>query len=81
MRVEGFDSSANAWRVTFEADGRPLVGLVPEALVAGGTERPGHHDVYAWLDRHARQIHSALITKARGGEPRAPYDRLSLGED
>ena len=74
-----------AYRVSFEAGGRVIRGLVPEALVAetlGQTGRPEHFDVYTWISNHKPKIESALL-KMSQGDTRVgkPYDLLSLEKE
>ena len=85
MQVHGIDMQKGAYRVSFEAEGRVIRGLVPEALVAetlGQTGRPEHFDVYTWISNHKPKIESALL-KMSQGDTRVgkPYDLLSLEKE
>jgi hypothetical protein len=60
------------------------VGLVPEALIAEDarlTGGHGHRTAYDWLAAHAREIEDTLRTRAAGGRPKAPFDRIVLEEE
>jgi hypothetical protein len=84
MEVLGRDSAREAIRVAVSDPGRRIVALVPEALIAEGarlTGGHGHRTAYDWLAAHAREIEDTLRTRAAGGCPRAPYDRIVLQED
>ena len=79
--------SAGAYRVSFEAGGRRIRGLVPEALVAetlglAGAARPEHFDVYSWIAAHRTNIETALLKMSQGdSRVKKPYDLLSLEEE
>jgi hypothetical protein len=84
MEVLGRDSAREAIRVAVSDPGRRIVALVPEALISEGarlTGGHGHRTAYDWLAAHAREIEDTLRTRAAGGCPRAPYDRIVLQED
>ena len=85
MEVHGIDMHKGAYRVSFEAEGRVIRGLVPEALVAatlGQSGRPDHFDVYTWFASHPPRIESALLKMSRGDKKVArPYNLLSLEEE
>ncbi len=85
MQVDGIDMSMEAYRVSFDAGGRTVRGLVPEGLVMEMLSigrRPGHEEVYRWLARNSAAIEAALLQKSRGTGPvKAPFDRLSLAEE
>ena len=85
MEVHGIDMALGAYRVSFEAEGRVIRGLVPEALVAetlGQTGRPEHFDVYTWISNHKPKIESALLKMSQGDKKVAkPYDLLSLEKE
>ncbi|WP_172295795.1 hypothetical protein [Pseudoruegeria sp. HB172150] len=75
-----------AYRVSFQAKGRTIRGLVPETLVTEwllkSGPRPEHEDVYKWIALHRSQIEKALTKLSRGDTRiRAPFDRLSLVEE
>ena len=74
-----------AYRVSFEAGGRVIRGLVPETLVAetlGQTGRPEHFDVYTWIATHKSRIESALLKMSQGDKKVAkPFDLLSLEKE
>ena len=83
MEVLGRDAARGAYRVATDGDGR-LVGFVPDALIAEGvrlTGGHGHQTAYDWLARHARKIEDTLRTRAAGGRPRPPFDRIVLEEE
>ncbi|MXQ07625.1 hypothetical protein GQ651_07180 [Alphaproteobacteria bacterium GH1-50] len=79
--------SKGAYRVSFEAGGRRIRGLVPEALVAEtlglpNATRPEHFDVYSWIAHHRKNIESALVKMSQGdNRVKKPYDLLSLEEE
>ena len=85
MEVHGIDMQKGAYRISFEAGGRVIRGLVPEALVAatlGQTGRPEHFDVYTWIASHQPRIESALLKMSQGDKKVAkPFDLLSLEEE
>ena len=85
MEVHGIDMQREAYRVSFESEGRKIRGLVPEALVAetlGQTGRPAHFDVYTWIASHRPKIETALLKMSQGdSRVPAPYDLLSLEEE
>jgi hypothetical protein len=84
MEVLGRDSAREAIRVAVSRSGGRIVGLVPEALIASGvplTGGHGHRTAYDWLAAHAREIEDTLRTRAAGGCPRAPFDRIVLEEE
>jgi hypothetical protein len=83
MEVLGRDAAREGYRVATGGDGR-LVGLVPETLIAEGvrlTGGHGHRTAYDWLARHAREIEDTLRTRAAGGRPKPPFDRIVLEEE
>ena len=83
MEVLGRDAAREAYRVATGEAGR-LVGLVPDGLIAEGvrlTGGHGHRTAYDWLAAHAREIEDTLRTRADGGQPRAPFDRIVLEEE
>ncbi|SFP08745.1 hypothetical protein [Tranquillimonas alkanivorans] len=84
MRVLGRDTAQDAYRVRFESDGKAIVGLVPEALVAEeirAAGNPSHEDAYSWIGRNSAAIEKALTQMSRGAPVRRPFDRLRLVED
>jgi hypothetical protein len=83
MEVLGRDAAREGYRVATLGDAR-IVGLVPEALIAQGralTGGHGHRTAYDWLAAHAREIEDTLRTRAAGGCPKAPFDRIVLEEE
>jgi hypothetical protein len=83
MEVLGRDAVREGYRVA-TLGGARLVGLVPEALIAHSTRLTGgdgHRTAYDWLAAHAREIEDTLRTRAAGGRPRAPFDRIVLEEE
>ena len=75
------DRSQEAYRVCL-ADGTR--GLVPENLVAemmGLERRPGHGEVYRWLERYKGDVEAALENLKTGKGIRPPFDRIALAED
>ena len=79
MRVEGIDMTAGAYRVAIDADGRTVRGLVPEALLGGtGEARPSHQTAHEALARHVAAIERAMKTLSDGGQPKPPYDAVTL---
>ena len=83
MEVLGRDAVREGYRVALDGDGR-LVGLVPEALIAAGgrlTGGHGHRTAYDWLSAHVRDIEDTLRTRAAGGRPKPPFDRIVLEEE
>ena len=84
MEVLGRDSAREAIRVAVSDPGFRIVALVPESLIAEGarlTGGHGHRTAYDWLAAHAREIEDTLRTRAAGGRPRAPFDRIVLEEE
>jgi hypothetical protein len=84
MEVLGRDSAREAIRVAVGNPGDRIVALVPEALIAQGvrlTGGHGHRTAYDWLAAHAQEIEDTLRTRAAGGRPRAPFDRIVLEEE
>jgi hypothetical protein len=83
IRVEGRDVGLDAYRVSVEAGGRRLAGLVPEALLGASMDaRLSHQFAHEALAARARPIRAALLALAQGRTPRAPYDAIRLrGED
>jgi hypothetical protein len=80
IEVLGRDAAREGYRV---ATGGRIV-LVPDALVAEGvrlTGGHGHRTAYDWLAAHAREIEDTLRTRASGGQPKPPYDRIVLEEE
>jgi hypothetical protein len=84
MDVLGRDSAREAIRVAIGSPGGRIVALVPDTLIAEGahlTGGHGHRTAYDWLAAHAREIEDTLRTRAAGGPPRAPIDRIVLEEE
>jgi len=85
MEIHGIDMFQGAYRVSFQAGGGTIRGLVPETLVSEALKRAGrpeHVDVYQWIAAHRTEIESALLKMSRGkGDVRPPYDRLSLMQE
>jgi hypothetical protein len=84
MDVLGRDSAREATRVAIGGPGRRLVGLVPDALIVEGvrlTGGHGHRTAYDWIAAHVREIEDTLRTRAAGGRPKAPFDRIVLEEE
>jgi hypothetical protein len=83
IEVLGRDAPREGYRVAV-GDRRRLVGLVPDALIAAGmrlTGGQGHRTAYEWLARNAHEIEQTLRTRAAGGRPGAPFDRIVLEEE
>jgi hypothetical protein len=83
MEVLGRDATREAYRIAIGGGSR-LVGLVPESLIASDTRLTGghgHRTAYDWLAAHAREIEDTLRTRAAGGRPRPPFDRIVLEEE
>jgi hypothetical protein len=84
MEVLGRDSAREAIRIAVGGPERRIVALVPEALIAADarlTGGHGHRTAYDWLAAHAREIEDTLRTRAAGGRPKAPFDRIVLEEE
>jgi hypothetical protein len=84
MEVLGRDSAREAIRVAISDPGGRMVALVPEALIAEGARLSGghgHRTAYDWLAAHVREIEDTLRTRAAGGRPKAPFDRIVLEEE
>jgi hypothetical protein len=84
MEVLGRDAAREGYRIALRDPGARLVGLVPDALIAEGvrlTGSHGHRTAYDWLAAHAREIEDTLRTRAEGGLPKAPFDRIVLEEE
>jgi hypothetical protein len=83
MEVLGRDGAREGYRVA-TGGVRRLVGLVPDALISERvrlTGGHGHRTAYDWLAAHAREIEDTLRTRAAGGSPKAPFDRIVLEEE
>lgn len=81
MEIHGIDMVHGAYRVSFQADGATLRGLVPETLIGDWLRqagRPEHGDAYEYIAAHRTQIEAALIRLKNGRKVNSPYDRLSL---
>ena len=84
MEVHSVDMTREAYRISTPVDGVDVKGFLPEGVVMealGIDRRPGHGEVYAWLDKHSAAIAAALKTKTSGGVPKAPYDRIDIAEE
>jgi len=84
MDVLGRDGAREAYRVATGGRDRRLVGLIPDGVIAEGvrlTGGRGHQTAYDWIADHAREIDNALRTRAGGGRPKAPFDRIVLEEE
>ncbi len=84
MDVLGRDAAREAYRVATGGAESRLVGFVPDAMIAEGvrlTGGRGHRTAYDWIADHAREIDNALRTRAEGGRPKAPFDRIVLEEE
>jgi len=84
MEVHGVDMHREAYRISTPVDGVEVKGFLPEGVVMealGINRRPGHSEVYAWLEKHSAAVKAALKTKTSGGTPRAPYDRIDIAEE
>ena len=72
----------SAYKVEIEAGGRAIAGLVPEDLMGEPPlGAPRHQPAYEWLSRNERKIADALVARAEGREPPAPFDRVTLWEE
>ena len=84
MEVHGIDMRREAYRISAPVDGIDVKGFVPEGLVMemlGIDRRPGHGEVYAWLEKHLSAVEAAMTKRYTGGVPKAPFDRITLAED
>lgn len=84
MLVHGVDMTLEAYRISAVVDGIEIKGFLPEGLVMetrGLDRRPGHGEVYAWLDDNNRAVLTALKTRMTGGVPNAPFDRIDIAEE
>lgn len=83
MDVLGRDRATEAYRVCVDIDGKRIVGLVPERLMAGGLPLTGGHGAaYRWLARHAGEIEETLKRLATGhGAGKPPFDAVVLAEE
>ena len=84
MEVHGIDMTREAYRISTPIDGVDVMGFVPESLVMemlGITRRPGHGEVYAWLETHFAAVEAALKKRHSAGVPKWPFDRITLLED
>ncbi len=84
MEVHGIDMTREAYRISTPLDGVDVKGYVPENLVMemlGISRRPGHGEVYGWLEKHFAAVETALKTRHTGGAPKAPFDRIILAEE
>ncbi len=84
MEVHGIDMTREAYRISAPVDGTEVAGFVPESLVMemlGLKRRPGHGEVYRWLEKYQGQVLAALKVQHIGnGSPKAPFDRIPLAE-
>ncbi len=84
MEVHGVDMTREAYRISAPIDGVEVKGFLPEGMVMealGTTRRPGHGEVYAWLEEHSAAVTAAMKTKTSGGTPKAPFDRIDIAEE
>ena len=84
MQVHGVDMTREAYRISALIDGDEVKGFLPEGLVMsalGIDRRPGHGEVYAWLEQNAKAVTTALKTRNTGDVPRAPFDRIDIAEE
>ncbi|MDJ1017891.1 MAG: hypothetical protein QNJ35_15390 [Paracoccaceae bacterium] len=73
-----------AYRISFAHEGGEVRGYVPEGLVMemmGINRRPGHTEVYTWIEKHRKAVEAALATRTTGGVPKAPFDRIDIAEE
>jgi hypothetical protein len=79
MRVGRRLTDREAYEVEFDHDGAVLKGLVPEALMdAARPGAPRHTPAYHWLAENRQKIEAAIIERAQGQTPRAPFDMIEL---
>ena len=84
MEVHGVDMTREAYRISTPINGVDVMGFVPEGLVMemlGINRRPGHGEVYAWLEKHFASVEGALNKRYSGAEPKRPFDRITLAEE
>ncbi|QMU59097.1 MAG: hypothetical protein GKR98_13410 [Boseongicola sp.] len=84
MEVLGIDMTREAYRVSTPVQGVDVLGYVPEGLVMemlGLNRRPGHGEVYAWLEKHLTAVEAAMTKRYTGGVPKSPFDRITLAEE
>lgn len=84
MQVHGVDMTREAYRISVPISGVEVRGFVPEGLVMqmlGIARRPGHGEVYGWLEDHSKAVTAALKTRTTGGVPKAPFDRIDIAEE
>ena len=84
MQVHGVDMTLEAYRISAPIDGAEVRGFLPEGLVMealGIARRPGHGEVYAWLEENSKAVLAALKTRKTGGVPKAPFDRIDIAEE
>ncbi|WP_299754925.1 hypothetical protein [uncultured Boseongicola sp.] len=84
MEVHGIDMTREAYRISTEINGIDVPGFVPEGLVMemlGISRRPGHGEVYAWLEKHFAAVEAALNKRHSGSVPKRPFDRITLAEE
>ncbi len=84
MQVHGVDMIREAYRISTPVDGVEINGFLPEGMVMealGINRRPGHGEVYAWLEKNSAAVEAALRKRQSGMAPKAPFDRITLAED
>ncbi len=84
MEVHGIDMTREAYRISTPVNGVEVAEFVPEGLVMemlGLNRRPGHGEVYAWLEKHFVAVEAALNKRHSGDEPKRPFDRITLAEE
>ena len=82
MRVTGRITAREAYRVEVERGGATLRGVVPEALMGEAPfGAPRHQPAYIWLSDNEKQIADALVARAVGRTPPAPFDAVAPWED
>lgn len=77
IRVLGRDSGAECYRVRVGGH----VARIPDAVISSSmrlTGGHGHQTAYDWIDRHARQIETAVQRMETGRSADRPFDQIVL---
>ena len=84
MEIRGRDIATESYRITMDVDGRDVMALVPERLADNINiiaARPTHQEAYVWIAANKDKIEAAIAQLARGGQPRRPFDQITIVKD